>query len=635
MEMLPACHPYIQTPDGTPDHAMILAAAHSAFCKNPNLKQTWVEITEHLLSAAIIPTGFPLDETSIPNHTCFDIAQKNKCTFICHLCPLSSLFKNGHVEEETTILSLSLKSWEDLCFIRPYLKRGLFQGQLLINPKPVNCVPTLPLHRLTYEYLTEAVNKDTSFKKIPALVAEILLEKNRDKLRPENNGAIERYLTNLQERSVNITRNQAIHALQILDPDTTATQPEHQTAKSAPAASSPKNEESCLEGLLKSAPTSPLTKDRSKPLLPPKQPPLPEVSSNEISPANATIHPRKSADKKDSEKIRKSNKNTADPVKLSKSNFIPDVSASHLFKKISDMDNASLKMEFEEFLLLNPELAIEVIKNENTKAESFLLYGSGLFYFFDLTEEEIKDILSLYVAKSKRRLLICYEPYRLIRCLYKNRIPFHNLASLQTAATVMNRISNSNIKPGSPLDIVCSSSVGSPESNSHPYLDTMPLYTKAWMYLSGQKDYTEHSQQFVNAAKLDTLLGISYDLNETTHTQSVLFTFDAKLRYLFSYKKHIDKMRDGFLALEYRFALPTGTEDTFMTDMLLSIARQNLFLNYCCRLLSYSRKTLLLAVQEQDAQYLCEFIFSLATKIGNNLQLSPVSVTEIIIRDSS
>lgn len=632
MEMLPACHPYIQTPDGTPDYAMILAATHSALCKNPSLKHTWSEITERLLSAAIIPTGFPLDETSVANYTCYDIAQKYKCTFICHLCPLSSLFKNGHIEEETTILSLSLKSWEDLCFIKPYLNRGLFQGQLLINARPVNCVPTLPLHRLTYEYLTEAVNKGTSFKKIPALVAEILLEKNRDKLRPENSNTIKQYLTKLQERSVNITRNQAIRALQILDPDTT-TLPEPQTAKPAPAAKFQGTEEPCLEGLLKSAPTSHLAKDRPKPPLPPNQSPLPEVSSSKLSPAKATIPPRKSADKKDCEKTPKSNKDTAEPAKSPKSKFVPDVCDSHLFKNISDMDNASLKMEFEEFLLLNPELAIEVVKNENTKAESFLLYGSGVFYSFDLAEEEIKDILSMYVAKSKRRLLICYEPYSLIRCLYKNRIALHNLVSLRTVAAVMNRISNSNIKPSSPLDIVCSSFAKSPEPNSNPYLITMPLYTKAWKYVLGQKDYTEYLQLFVNAAKLDTLLGISYDLSETTHTQSVLFTFDTKSRYLFSYKKHINKMREGFLALEYQFALPNGTEDSFMTDMLLSIASQNLFLNYCCRLLSYSRKSLILAVQKQDAQYLCEYIFSLATKIGDNLQLSPVSVTETVIRD--
>lgn len=641
MEIIPACHPYIQTPEGLPDHTVILAAAHSAFTKNPALKQSWAEVTEHLISVSIIPTGFAPDEVQFKNHTCFSIARKYQCTFICHLCPLSTLYKNGNLAEEKTILSLCLKTWEDLNFLKPFLNSRIFQGQLLINPKPVNCVPTLPLNRLTYEYLAEAVNKETCFKNIPALIAEILLEKNREKLRPENKKTIQKYLVELQENSKNTTRSQAINALKRLVPDDIL--PQQSEAKSDLPGAKPQkpDDASCLEGLLKDTPAATPNKGKQQSRKTPQSEPepLPPVLSGKPSPAETAKTSKVTKSPIEKKSIKTDEAMKIGTVSTERSYFLnpefhPDHPEPQLFKRIAEDDTSRLKMEFEEFLLLNPELAVEIVIDAHTKKEGLLLYGSGVFYFFALSEEEMKDILSLYVGKSRRRLMICYEPYRLIHFLNKSRIPFHNLVSLRTVTTVIDRMQKNNLKKGTPLEVICSSAALSARHKPYPYFVTMPLYSQAWKLLSSKKQYLDNLQLITNAAKLDALLGISFDLGETTYTQSALFTFDHKSRYLFSYRKHADKLKEGFLSVEYQFDVPNGSEDTFMTDVLLSIAGQNLFSKYRCRLLSYSRSSLILSAKKQDAPYLCELIFSLATGIGEKLHLPPISVAETIIDDA-
>lgn len=628
MELLPACHPYIKKADNTPDYHLIVAAAYSAIIKNPDINITVDCLMERLSAAKIIPDNLSFNFTDYNEYSCFNIAQTFHCAFICYLCPLSTFYKNANEEKELAVLSLALHSWDDLQYVKTLVDSRFFQAQYLINPHPEKCVPTLPLNRLAFEYLAAAVNQQTPFKNIPGAIADILLKKNHDKLIPDNHSMIRDYLSNLQKNAKNISRNNVANLLNIKNYQKS---PADITPGSSSKISKSEDsimEGSCLEGLLANSPMPNSLSNNQHPGNRPKKvinTPKPSMIPPNSQPDNCSLDKTKVMVSKPEQLSSEKKTTDSQALPLNVFNMEASVKAGFFIKKISDSSKAPHKMEFEEFLLLNPELSAEIVTNAQQQHPMLLLYGSGIFYYIDLNEEDIFNILCMYIGKSNRRRLLCYEPYRLIYYLHKLYIPYNSVTSLKTLYITMAQLKKKQLPQNSSglIKELFPLSAKTP-TPFLPYI--MSLYRQSWQSLTKQKVYEDNLAAFSDAAKFDSILGISYYIN----ADPPLPLFHTAQKMIFSYEKGMVLLNNSY-AVEYCFDMKQMVDDCFVIKLLLSLSDHKIFENYNSRLLLYTTNSIIIATDAKNHANLSEMIFYLATNIGEELDYSPVSIHEITI----
>lgn len=651
LNLIPACHSYIKD---NPKRTQILLSLAQQCCKEqyPDVSISKEQLISLFCSAGIIPdkTALSITDEDI-NTTCFSIVSEYKCSFICQICPLSGRYKNALETEESALLSYALTNSQNYRLLKESgMNSKMFQALFLANPVPTgSLVATLPLNRLVYFYLECTADTIPSFASLPTDIAAAIEHDNQKKLTRDNIKSIKLYLKQLQKGYREGCENEiaailrdhyglvpkmALSKEETKDPRPPE-KPDHPISKKEYDAmpdyplEEPKMTKAiensggtseritqptdtiCLEGLL----TQPVKAAPQK-IQPAVQEPVLVVKRQ---PTEVKINP-----------------SCPDTVKaeIKESVFLPscfslDDSGGYPVISIS-MNRAFDRETFLMFLLNHPKLAIEVITDLKTGREYLLFYGSGTFYHVSCSDAEAADVLRQFLSKSPVRNHICLDPYRLYNYLAKYALPNQNVFSLRAAYTALAKTQNRNhLKTMNEMIKELASRTNA--NNLPAYIFSMPYYVKMQEVMTQNHVFRQKETQklFADISSMNTLLGISYELQESVAVPSgtTLFDVDENLKYKFRYDKESMSMKSGLYSVTYTFA-DSRPGNNIAMDVLYQFARKDLLMKFSYRLLAFHHDSFTIATREADYSHLCEIVANMATHIATHKGLLPLYVSE-------
>ncbi len=620
---LPACHRYIKSMD-TADKLYTLAVK-TAPCHTENLTEK--DFHSLLTASGVISADHPLPKT-IENISCFTVISEYKCGYICHMCPYAKRNKNERETEESLLLSYAIKSYTSLQFLKKSgLDSKVFCSLFLLNDLPDGkIVSTLPLLKLSYQYLERVTDQHTDFSSLPTMIAGALDRNNKGRLLPQNVQTIREYLTKLQISGGSISQdkitdilNRTLHSIKDPVAITDATAVSLSSADSG-ASDKPLKAE-CISGFLDKV----SDKEKKSAALPVK-----DISYKSEFHADKMIPKTEPPNKKSSSASRQGSgkKSLYLPAV-----FSPSEADQTGFPFYCISENTADLQQFEIFLQFNPVVGMEVVEDAETKEQMILLCASGQFYYIHPDHQQALSLLSLYFSKSAIRRQICMEPYKLYHFLQTNGIYHKNVYSLRTAYKLLAESRGSqNIKTPSKMvkELVSKTNL----YGYSPYIFTMLQYVKMHDVLSSQEIFkqAETQNKLRTLSFIDSLLGISYDLRDIAETADPLFCLDEKGDRHFLYHPEL-KMKEGFYSVTFSFSSnnPCGS---LVTDILYRIARKDLAKIQGYRLLQYRSDSFTIATAAQHYEYLCEVVSNLATYLAEKQDLIPLIIKEDIIKSS-
>lgn len=615
---LPACHRYIKGAD-TADKLYTLTVK-TAPCHAEDLTEK--DFHSLLTASGVISADHPLPKT-IENISCFTVISEYKCGYICHMCPYAKRNKNERETEESLLLSYAIKSYTNLQFLKKSgLDSKVFCSLFLLNDLPDGkIVSTLPLLKLSYQYLERVADQHTDFSSLPSMIAGALDQNNKGRLLPQNVQTIREYLTKLQKSGGSISQdkvtdilNRTLHSVK--DPvGITDTMP-----SANPATHDMPQKAECISGFLDKV----SNKEKTPVLLPVKN-----------IPYKSEFHADKmiaKAEKPNKKSSSASNQGTDKESLYLPAVFSPSEADQTGFPFYCISDNTADLQQLEIFLQFNPVVGMEIVEDAETKEQMILLCASGQFYYLYPDHQQALSLLSLYFAKSTIRRQICMEPYKLYHFLQTNGIYHKNVYSLRTAYKLLaeNRGSQ-NIKTPSKMvkELVSKTNL----YDYSPYIFTMLQYVKMYDVLSSQEIFkqTKTQNKLRTLSFIDSLLGISYELRNVVETADPLFCLDEKGDRHFLYRPEL-KMKEGFYSVTFSFSSdnPCGS---LVTDILYRIARKDLAKIQGYRLLQYRSDSFTIATAAQHYEQLCEVVSNLATYLAEKQDLIPLIIKEDIIKN--
>lgn len=622
-QLIPACGNYIKSEN----RANILYSLAIQMTQNQPI--TAKEIFLLFQASGIFSKDQLLPEV-IENVSCFSIVSDYKCSFICHFCPLSTRYKNQNEKEESMLLSYALKSWDNL---QSLLTNGLsskhFQSLYLINTIPNgDIVATLPLIRLAFAYLENAVSQASPFSKLPEEISDRLYLSNQGKLTEKNREEIQTHLLNLQRNYENPQKTSILELLSRILPNSTPAKPgKDSLIPELKNLSQTTNH--CLEGFLDPAP---LTTDKPNDPLVPALKQKVEVAETSVLPQ--TLIPKSSDPKPENPKAI----SRPEPDPDSDSLFLPSSfsleESECMGYPIIQIEGESLSdlHQFEAFLLYNPKIAIELVSDQKTGREMLLFYASKLFYYCDAYDKRIIQLLSVYLSKSSERCQICFDPYRLYHFLHRNGLCDTNVFSLRTAHRILAAAQNRNYVK-TPAEII--KELVSRENTYHlaSYIFAMLHYTKMYEVIKTHPCFLMQEQQkaFGIASVINSFLGISYELREVVETTSPLFTMNDHLDLQFHYQPEW-KMKAGYYSVTFSLSADHPL-NSLVINILYRFAIQKLPAKFGYRLLSFTKDSLSVATTEKAYPHLCEVVAAFATHLAEKQGLLPIIIEENLIRD--
>ena len=616
---LPACHRYIKG-DSAADKLYTLATKTSP-CHVENISE--MDFHSLLLASNNIPADCPLPKT-IENVSCFTIISEYKCGYICHMCPYAKRNKNEKETEESLLLSYAMKSHKNLQFLRSTgIDSQKFSSLFLLNDHPEGkIVSTLPLLRLSYQYMEHIADQKTNFTNLPSMIASALDQNNKGKLLPQNVQAIQKYLTKLYQNGASISQDKIIRILEcILNPSPANHVPIKPVEPSAPTpVNTPISDKTiCISGLL-NQPAK--TENLSVPLSDSSA-----VCKSEFH--TSTVVPK--LKHKDAPLTPKSDSAFQEESLYLPSSFSPDEADCTGFPCYCISENTADLQRLEIFLQFNPLIGIEIVEDSASGTQMILLCASGQFYYIKPDHQQALSLLRLYFSKSTIRRQICMEPYRLYHFLQTNEIYHKNVYSLRTAYKLLAEIRNSQYAK-TPSNMVKELTSKTNLYGYSPYIFTMLQYVKMYEVLSSQDLLaTKEAQNRLRILTfIDSLLGISYEMREVVESDDFLFELDEKRDYHFLYQPEM-KMKKGIYSVTFSFSSdnPCGS---LVTDILYRIARKNLAKINGYRLLQYRSDSLTFATTAEHYEQLCETIANLATYLAEKQNLIPLIIKENTIK---
>lgn len=616
---LPACHRYVK--DGDAADKLYTLATQTAPCHVEGISKR--EFHSLLLAAHAIPAEYPLPKY-IENVSCFTVISKYKCGYVCHMCPYAKRNKNEMETEESLLLSYAMKSYKNLQFLKNAgLDSQKFSSLFLLNDHPEGkIVSTLPLLKLSYQYMEHIADQKTDFINLPSRIASALDQNNKGKLLPQNVQAIQKYLTGLYQNGTSISQDKITGILEIiLNFSPTDRVPIKKVEHPAPnPINTPISDRSvCISGLL-NQPTK--AENLSIPL------------SDSSAVCKSEFHTSTAVPKlehKDSRPTPKPNASFQKESLYLPASFSPNEADCTGFPCYCISENTADLQQLEIFLQFNPLIGIEIVEDSTSGSQMVLLCASGQFYYIKPDHQQALSLLRLYFSKSTIRQQICMEPYRLYHFLQTNEIYYKNVYSLRTAYKLLAEIKNSQFVK-TPSDMVKELTSKTNLYGYTPYIFTMLQYVKMYEVLSSQELLaTKEAQNRLRILSyIDSLLGISYELREVAESENFLFELDEKRDYHFLYQPEI-KMKEGIYSVTFSFSSenPCGS---LVTDILYRIARKDLAKIDGYRLLQYRQDSLTFATTAEHYEQLCEIIANLATYLAEKQNLIPLIIKENTIK---
>ena len=655
LNLIPACHSYLK---GHPKQSLILLTLARQCCREqyPDVSISQEQLISLFCSAGIISDKTALATTDEEiNTTCFSIVTEYKCSFICQICPLSGRYKNALEAEESALLSYALSNSQNYRLLKESgMNSKMFQALFLANPVPTgSLVATLPLNRLVYFYLECTADTVPSFTSLPTDITAAIEHDNQKKLTRDNIKSINLYLKQLQKgyregcedkiATILIDHYGLVPKMAFSKEEAKDPSPPEKSIQQEPPISKkdynampdqPQKEPKmtkaaensgnasdwitqaadtiCLEGLLaqpvRAAPQKIQPPAAQEPVLFVKKKPT-EIKM--IPPCPDTVK----ADIKESVFLPSC-------FSLDDNGGYPVISVS--------MNRALDRDTFLMFLLNHPKLAVEVITDLKTGGEYLLFYGSGTFYHVSCSDAEAADVLRQFLSKSPVRNHICLDPYRLYNYLAKYALPNQNVFSLRAAYTALAKTQNRNhLKT---MNEIIKELASRTNANNLPaYIFSMPYYVKMQEVMTQNHVFRQKETQklFADISSMNTLLGISYELQESVAVPSgtTLFDVDENLKYKFRYDQESMSMKSGLYSVTYTFA-DSRPGNNIAMDVLYQFARKDLLMKFSYRLLAFHHDSFTIATREADYSHLCEIVANMATHIATHKGLLPLYVSE-------
>lgn len=616
---LPACYRYIKGMDAA--DKLYTLTVKTAPCHAEDLTEK--DFHSLLTASGVISADHPLPKT-LENISCFTVISEYKCGYICHMCPYAKRNKNERETEESLLLSYAIKNYTNLQFLKKSgLDSKVFCSLFLLNDLPDGkIVSTLPLLKLSYQYLERVTDQHTDFSSLPSMIAGALDQNNKGRLLPQNVQTIREYLTKLQKTGGSISQgkvtdilNRTLHSVK--DPvaitDTTVLSSANSDAHGKP------QKTECILGFLDKV------SDKEKK---PAALPVEDISYKSEFHADKMITKGENTNKKPSSALTQGSDKESLYLPAV---FSPSEAEQTGFPFNCISDNTADLQQLEIFLQFNPVVGMEIVEDAETKEQMILLCASGQFYYIHPDHPQALSLLSLYFAKSVIRRQICMEPYKLYHFLQTNGIYHKNVYSLRTAYKLLaeNRGSQ-NIK--TPSEMVKELTSKTNLYGYSPYIFTMLQYVKMYDVLSSQEIFkqAETQNKLRTLSFLDSLLGISYELRNVAETADPLFCLDENGDRHFLYRPEL-KMKEGIYSVTFSFSSdnPCGC---LVTDILYRIARKDLAKIQGYRLLQYRSDSFTIATAAQHYEYLCEVVSNLATYLAEKQDLIPLIIKEDIIK---
>ncbi len=577
-----------------------------------------------LLASGIISTDHPLPKI-IGDVSCFSVISEYKCGYICHMCPYAKRNKNVMETEECLLLSYAMKNFGQFQFLKDAgLDNQKFTSLFLLNDHPDGkIVSTLPLLRLSYQYMERVADQKTDFSSLPSMIAGALDQNNKGKLLPQNVQAIQQYLIRLRQNGTHISQGKITDTInRVLHPSVADTAPpkEETTAPSSPVKPQAADKPACISGLL----DQPITEKRSNAQPAAQMSFKAELHTSAVVPE--IIRPQDNAETASSVKDEPQKESLYLP-----STFSPNEAERTGFPFYGIMENTAELQRLEIFLQFNPVIGAEIVEDADTKKQMLLLCASGQFYYVNPEHEQALSLLHLYFSKSTIRRQVCMEPYKLYRFLQTNDIYHKNVYSLRTVYKLLAQIRNSqSVKTPSAMVKELTSKTN--RYGYSPHIFTMLQYVKMYEVLSTQPllETMEAREKLRTLTYIDSLLGISYELRDVAQTEEPLFSMDEKREYQFLYQPEI-KMKEGIYSVTFSFSAdnPCGS---LVTDILCRIAQKDLAKIQGYRLLQYRQDALTIATSAQHYEQLCEAVTSLATYLAEKQELIPLIIKEDTVK---
>lgn len=617
---LPACHRYVR--GGNAADKLYTLAAKTAPCHMEGVTEK--DFHALLLASSIISTDHPLPKI-IGDVSCFSVISEYKCGYICHMCPYAKRNKNAMETEECLLLSYAMKNFGQFQFLKDAgLDSQKFTSLFLLNDHPDGkIVSTLPLLRLSYQYMERVADQKTDFSSLPSMIAGALDQNNKGKLLPQNVQAIQQYLIRLRQNGTHISQDKITDTInRVLHPSVADTAPpkKETTAPSSPVKPQAADKPACISGLL----DQPVTEKRSNAQPAAQMSCKAELHTSAVVPK--IIRPQDNAETASSVKDEPQKESLYLPA-----TFSPNEAERTGFPFYSIMENTAELQRLEIFLQFNPVIGAEIVEDADTKKQMLLLCASGQFYYVNPEHEQALSLLHLYFSKSTIRRQVCMEPYKLYRFLQTNDIYHKNVYSLRTVYKLLAQIRNSqSVKTPSAMVKELTSKTN--RYGYSPYIFTMLQYVKMYEVLSTQPllETMEAREKLRTLTYIDSLLGISYELRDVAQTEEPLFSMDEKREYQFLYQPEI-KMKEGIYSVTFSFSAdnPCGS---LVTDILCRIAQKDLAKIQGYRLLQYRQDAFTIATSAQHYEQLCEAVTSLATYLAEKQELIPLIIKEDTVK---
>lgn len=608
-ESVPACYRYINAEKR--NHILFTLISMSA-------KEKRQEFSAKSFHSLLCTSGLASTEDPLPNVleniSCFTVVSDYKCGFICSLCPYCTRYKNQFEYEEEILISYCLKDFNHYKFLKDNgLSAHFFQSLFLINEFPSGkIVPTLPLLRLTYNYIEHTTKADYDFNSLPATIAESLDYNNPGKLLPQNIQTIREILIRLQKEYKGLKEKDVNELIEkcknpsLVKSALSIKMPEKQSNSTSIISSE------CLDGLLSHA--------------------------NHVKIPTANSMTAKIEEKKSflqTQNPKKTNWSNNKPIQvdtITESLYLPFSFSIEEAEKTAYsfhiLGTSDFELHgFEAFLLYNPIIGLEVVSEKQTQKTALLLFASNQFYFTYADEENILSLLRTYFSKSKLRRQICMDPYRLYTFMEKNHLPYLNVYSLRTAYKVL--------KTAQQLPFLKTPSAMIKELSSRenqyrlpPYIFAMSYYVKMYEILEANPILKQETQkkEFYLLSGIDALLGISYELKDTVETTDTLFSLSKNGEYCFSYKPNM-RMRPGIFSITFYFSAPGQTKELILR-ILFQFTKEFFAEKFGYRLLQFTENSFSIATTEENYPQLQEIVANLSTYFAEQQGLLPLTVKE-------
>lgn len=599
-----------------------------------------------LCAAGIIPPDSPLPQKK-EEVTCFQVITVYKCGYLCQMCDYSSRNRNRLETDESILLAYAMQGWNCYqCLKKEGLLPEHFHAVFLLNDMPAGkTVPVLPLFRLAYSYIERMGSPALKFSDLPVMIAGALDQNNPGKLLPQNIQTIKEYLRRLQAGNNSIKQEKVTEILlRVLHPEQDSAsqtqEPEKEPAMfhSPDINKEPETTAECIDGLLASPPSVPLS---GRPAKKPPAAGLKTADAEHHSPGpvvpdseeHECTEPSQGAD--DSPSAPSDDIPSAGSPAQEEGLFLPVVFSVHDSERTgfpfhAIEENPADFQLLEYFLQYNPLLGIEIVKDADNGTIMALLCASNQFFYVPADSEHAIELFRAFFSKSSVRRQICMDPYRLYCFLQKNDICCQNVYSLRSAYRVM---SEAKGRPGmkEPVDMIRELVSKDNIYSYSPYIFSMLHYVRMYEVLSSHDLMLMPPQmkRFNTLSSIDRLLGISYVLSDVADTTETLFELDENLKYQFRYSFGT-KMKEGISAIRFTFSADKPI-DMLVTELLCCISRKRLAQTYGLRLLSYSQDSFIFAIPKMHHAQLTDAIVNLTAVLAKKMNLIPVDIREEIL----